>query len=256
MNFKQAAVKILEEAGKPLHYKEITKKALEQNLIQTDGATPWATMSALLSTDVKKEGSSFFIRTEPGHYYLRTLKVQLSDRVEIKDKKPEIIKYRHKISQKLSSKQKGDIAEARVAELIMLYGDEGLSCYRPISDDEGIDIVVKRREKLDVVYVQVKSTFGYKERGFVSTVKEKTLVNKTRLLLIFVYFDLSEGDFFDQVFCVPAPEFLKLTANDKRKTGDRVFTASLNKPEKSKYAEFMIEKRELANKIIEIMDRL
>ncbi len=110
--------------------------------------------------------------------------------------------------------------------------------------------------KLDVVYVQVKSTYGYKDRGFVSSVKESSIVTKERMLIIFVYFDLSEGDLFDQVFCIPAPDFLRLTHNEHKKPGHRVFTVGLNHPDKSKYAEFMIEKRELANRIIEIMDRL
>jgi hypothetical protein len=36
------------------------------------------------------------------------------------------------------------IAEARIAELIMLYGDTTLSCYKPIFD-EGIDLIVKKK---------------------------------------------------------------------------------------------------------------
>ena len=76
------------------------------------------------------------------------------------------------------------------------------------------------------------------------------------MIMVFVYFDLSQGDLFDQVFCIPAPDFLKLTANEDKKPGERVFTVGLRNPDKSKYAEFMIEKRELANRIIEIMDKL
>ena len=61
---------------------------------------------------------------------------------------------------------------------------------------------------------------------------------------------------FDHVFCIPAPDFLRLTYNEDKKPGHRVFTVGLNHPDKSKYAEFMIEKRELANRILEIMDKL
>jgi hypothetical protein len=125
-----------------------------------------------------------------------------------------------------------------------------------MSDDEGIDIIVKRRDKLEVDYIQVKSSYGYKDRGFVATVKEKQIKNKERMILVFVYFDLSSGDLFDQVFCIPAPDFLKLTANEEKQPGKRVFTVGLSHPDKSKYAEFMLEKRELANKIIEILDRV
>ncbi|NQS90319.1 hypothetical protein HQ584_11080 [Patescibacteria group bacterium] len=257
-SFKQAAIETLKELGKPLHYKDITKLAIKNGLIASEGKTPWATMNAQLSMDIVKNGdNSEFIRTDPGYFYLKTLKVSLSDRVKIKDVSAKARIIKHRINKLLSTKQKGDITEARVAELITLYGDEGLSCYRPISDDEGIDIIVKRRGRLEVVYIQVKSTYGYKEdRGFVSKVKEKTIQNKTRMLMVFVYFDLTEGDLYDHVFCIPAPEFLKLTTNKKKKTTDRVFTVGLKNPDRSKYAEFMIEKRELANKIVEIMDKL
>lgn len=45
-SFKLAAIKVLRELKKPLHYKDITKRALEQNLIETSGSIPEATMNA------------------------------------------------------------------------------------------------------------------------------------------------------------------------------------------------------------------
>lgn len=252
-SFKDIAFQILTEQGKPLHYREITDIAIKKGMIKTDGKTPWATMNAQLAMDIKNNGEkSRFHRAEPGYYAVEIEEKRFAGS-EIKSK---VTGALHSINKDLNTKQKGDIAEARVAELITLYGNEGLSCYRPISDDEGIDIIVKKRGELDVVYVQVKSTYGYKDRSFVSTVKEKTIVNKERMLILFVYFDLSEGDLFEHVFCIPAPDFLRLTHNEKKQTGHRVFTVELNNPDKSKYAEFMIEKRELANKILEIMDKL
>ena len=250
-SFKDIAYQILKEAGTPLHYREITGRAQKAGLLKSDGKTPWATMNAVLSVDIKEKGeSSNYIRTDPGHFSLNPkVKKTVSHTVDA-------LIVRKNINQDLNTKQKGDIAEARVAELITLYGKEGLSCYRPISDDEGIDIIVKRRNKLDVVYLQVKSTFAYKDRGFVSSVDEKNIHTKIRMILVFVYFDLSEGDLFDQIYCIPAPEFMKLTENEKRKSGKRVFTVNIDHPERSKFAEFMIEKRELADRLIEIMDKL
>lgn len=254
-SFKDIAYQILKEAGKPLHYREITDMAIKKGLLKSDGKTPWATMNAQLAIDIKNQGAdSRFYRTEPGFYAVEVG----GKKFAVSERGIELTGVRHSIYKNLNQKQKGDIAEARVVELITLYGNEGLSCYRPVSDDEGIDIVVKRKGKLDIVYVQVKSTYGYgrKDRGFVSTVKEKSIVSKERMLIIFVYFDLSEGDLFDQVFCIPAPDFLRLTENKKKRTKNRTFTVGLRHPDRSKYAEFMIEKRELANRIIEIMDRL
>ncbi len=249
--FLQSAQHILEQSGQPLHYKEITQKAIEQGL-QTEGSTPWATMNAKIATDIKKNGEdSLFYRSEPGFYGLNQAGVP---KVAVSEVKAKITGAKHRITSDLNTKQKGDIAEARVAELITLYGDEGLSCYRPISDDEGIDIIVKKRGDLDVAYVQVKSTFGNGSDRFVCSVKEDKIVNKRRMLMVFVYFDLTDGDIHEHVFCVPASEFLKLTHNENKKPGHRVFTVSLNSPDKSKYAKYLIEKRELANKILEIMN--
>ncbi len=251
-SFKDIAYDILKEEGKPLHYREITKIAIQKGLLKSVGKTPWATMNAQLTMNIIQKGTgSQFIRSKPGFYSLNPtqsliLKKQLTYFIA-----------KHKINQKVTSKQKGDIAEARVAELITLYGDEGLSCYKPISDDEGIDLIVKRRGRLEVVYLQVKSTYGYKQdRGFVSTVKDKGLIDKARNIIVFVYFDLATGDFYDNIFCIPMPDFLRLTFNSNKNIKSRVFTVGLNNLDKSKYAEFMIEKRELANRILEIMNKL
>lgn len=255
--FKASAISVLTEAGKPLHYREITDIALKKELLKTEGKTPWATMNAQLSMDIiNKGGSSLFIRSDPGFYGLKTLNVSVVDTTHTKDISGKARIVRHQINNSLTSKQKGDIGEARIAELITLYGDEGLTCYQPMSDDEGLDLIVKKRGSLEVVYVQVKTSYGYKERGFVSTVKEKNIFNKERMLIVFTYFDLSEGDLFPNLFCIPAPDFLRKTTNEKKNTKDRVFTVGLANLDKSKYAEFMIEKRELANRILEIMNKL
>jgi len=225
-SFKAIATKIITEAGNPLHYREITSTAMERGILQTAGKTPWATMNAQLSMDIINNGeNSIFYRAQPGFFGLKSLgitkKATITGRARI---------IKHTVTDSLNTKQKGDIAEARVSELLTLYGDEGLSCYRPISDDEGIDIIVKRRDKLEVAYIQVKSSYGYKDRGFVSSVREKQIINKERMIMVFVYFDLSQGDLFDQVFCIPAPDFLRLTANVDKKPGERVFTVGLRNP--------------------------
>ena len=51
MQFKDAAYEILKDAGKPLHYNEITDIALHRRILETSGKTPHATMGALLYTD-------------------------------------------------------------------------------------------------------------------------------------------------------------------------------------------------------------
>lgn len=46
MAFLEAAHEILKQAGQPLHHREITRRALNQGLIETSGKTPDATMRA------------------------------------------------------------------------------------------------------------------------------------------------------------------------------------------------------------------
>ncbi|MBN1585721.1 winged helix-turn-helix domain-containing protein [Candidatus Uhrbacteria bacterium] len=60
-SFKSVAVRVLKRAGKPLHSKKITEIALGNGWLKSSGATPWATMNALLVTDVnaRKDKSPF-----------------------------------------------------------------------------------------------------------------------------------------------------------------------------------------------------
>ncbi len=69
--YKNSAYKVLSGSDKPLHYREITKKALEMGILETVGATPEASMNAQISVDIKQNGStSIFARLSPGHYSL------------------------------------------------------------------------------------------------------------------------------------------------------------------------------------------
>ncbi len=73
IGFMASAVRVLEEAGEPLHYREITQRALDRGWVVTKGATPEATMNARISAQIKKEGEgSVLIRTEPGVFGMRT----------------------------------------------------------------------------------------------------------------------------------------------------------------------------------------
>jgi restriction system protein len=56
LTFFQAALKVLADAdGGPLHYREITLRALDKGYIQPTGRTPEATIGAILYTHIKKK---------------------------------------------------------------------------------------------------------------------------------------------------------------------------------------------------------
>ncbi|OUO49636.1 hypothetical protein B5F76_13530 [Desulfovibrio sp. An276] len=56
-SFASCAEMVLERFAdkKPMHYREITKKALEQGWLKTKGKTPEATMYAVILTEIKRQ---------------------------------------------------------------------------------------------------------------------------------------------------------------------------------------------------------
>ncbi len=77
MQFKDAAFHILKQSGLPLHYNEITDRAL------TAGQTHHATMGALLYTDTLNENSRFKRADQKGFFTLKeTLSPDIVHQIE------------------------------------------------------------------------------------------------------------------------------------------------------------------------------
>ncbi len=66
------ARRVLQDAGEPLHYREVTRRMRESGLWHTDGKTPDATVNTAFVTDINSNGTrSIFVRQAPGVYGLR-----------------------------------------------------------------------------------------------------------------------------------------------------------------------------------------
>jgi HB1, ASXL, restriction endonuclease HTH domain/Restriction endonuclease len=70
MTFLEAALEILKRERKPLHYKELTEKAMERKLLTFVGRTPEVTMQTQLTNTVKKAPGAPFVRVKPGVFGL------------------------------------------------------------------------------------------------------------------------------------------------------------------------------------------
>src|SRR3989344_6797421 len=82
--FKQSAIEILKKAKTPLHYAEITRLALESGILETEGATPEASMNAQITVDIKtKVEGSDFIKTAPGTFALNPNKKEIKETSKI-----------------------------------------------------------------------------------------------------------------------------------------------------------------------------
>lgn len=249
--FKGVAYEILKETGTPLHAEEITKIALEKGWLKTAGKTPEATMNAQLIVDINKNGDkSLFKKTAPSTFSLNTdTKTVPKEELTEEHEKKEYV-----VSKTLMSVQKGNIVEARVSELILLYGTN-LSCYRPVSDDEGIDLIVKEKASLKSIYIQIKSNFSDDfSRPFVATVKQRSVVDNYSMAFVFCLFDTAKGDVHDYVWFVPAPDFIRMAHKDKNDLLG--FVSGKQKKDTNKWDAYMIDKRDLASRVIEQLKRI
>lgn len=103
MTFLEAAEAVLNESGAPLHYKEITARAIQKGLIQSTGKTPEATMGALLYTAVakaKEQGvAGTFRPTGKAHFGLALSAVggAVQSSIDVQNKKvaKELLDYLH-----------------------------------------------------------------------------------------------------------------------------------------------------------------
>jgi restriction system protein len=136
MNFLDAAYQIVKEAGQPLHYTEIARRALSQKLISPKGQTPAATMGSRLYVDTKKENTRFK-RVSKGYFSIaeRSHSDEISQRVEIINKLT-----RKKLSQLLHD-MPADRFEALIGELLLAIGfDEDTVEVTRYYGDGGIDV--------------------------------------------------------------------------------------------------------------------
>ena len=70
MTFLEAALKILSREGRPLHFKELTERAMTKKLLTFVGRTPEVTMQTQLTAAVKKTPGNPFVRVKPGVFGL------------------------------------------------------------------------------------------------------------------------------------------------------------------------------------------
>jgi len=175
-SFKLAALKILREAKEPLHYEEITKRALDQNLIETSGATPEFTMNAQITRDIKyKKEKSFFKRSKPGIF---TINPNYTEKEEVHEEKEET----EEELETTSTQYVGKAGEHLVVSELLFRGYNATI----MSVDEGLDIVATKSDRL--FNIQVKTSNENKFNKYVSDIRISSFekYNKNNTFYIFV----------------------------------------------------------------------
>jgi len=179
VSFKLAAIKILREANEPLHYEEITKRAIEQGLIETTGATPENTMNAQLSVDIKsKKEKSAFIRSKPGVFSLNSIISQIEEEKEKQDE--EVREEEQKES--ISTQYIGKAGEHLVASELLFRGFNASI----MSVDEGMDIVATKDNSLYNIQVKTSNLNKYNYYVFDLRISSFEKHNKSNTFYIFI----------------------------------------------------------------------
>ena len=189
-SFLDAAEKVLDRFGnrQPMHYREITDKAINRGWLKTSGKTPEATMNAQLVNELKRAKANGepgrFIRTSPGYYSLvRWIGVGLPQQIS---------KHNRKIRKKLLSLLM-DLSPTQFEELVGLLlaemgfesievtkfgGDGGIDARGTllISDVVRIKMAVQaKRWQNNIqrpIVQQVRGSLGVHEQGLIITTSD------------------------------------------------------------------------------------
>lgn len=180
--FKTSAIEILKQEKKPLHYKEITRLALEAGILETEGATPDASMNAQIVMDIKnKKDASDFIKTAPSTYALNPDKKEPEQKEKIEEEEKE---EEEKII--VESGFTGKAGEHLVCSELLFRGFNASI----MSVDVGIDIVATKDNQM--LGIQVKTSNLNKFNTYVFDVR-KVSFERHNTGNVFYIFVLHEG---------------------------------------------------------------
>ena len=157
----------------------------------------------------------------------------------------------------LSSTSKGDIVEDRVKELILLKGQGLLSVYKPVTDTEGIDLIIVKNGMFQPIFLQVKSRFNLQRNSFITNINKKTFNPHHSYFVVGAYFDLSSMELFNNLLLIPSNDIAKKTNAITLK--NRIIysiVSPLILESKSKWSEYLTNKNELTNKLIEKFEEM
>lgn len=135
MNFLDAAYKILSQAKEPLHYTEITARALKAGILDTKGQTPDASMGSRLYVDTKRPNSRFR-RVSRGVFTLaEAASSDISQRITTINRQT-----RSALRKRLMG-MPPERFEGLIAELLLALGfEEDTIEITPFGNDGGVDV--------------------------------------------------------------------------------------------------------------------
>lgn len=148
--------------------------------------------------------------------------------------------------------RKGKAVEHLIAALCVLGSDGELNAWTSLVDDEGVDLVLQRRNRPETLALQVKSRLttarGIAERKrFQSQVRAATLRPRDDLYMLFVVANPTTFD-LGPIWLVPSKEFIENAPAGS--SGKHRFVASAKPGTKDRWAEYLVEKTQLPSRLL------
>ena len=182
LSYCDAAETVLKKEATPLNYRDITKKAVSREFLQTESATPEISMYVSLRSEIKRRQA----RSEPQRFMffgggIFTL-VELVTGAPAKETRSAIEQVREShqkasedLLQALTSAGGGTHFETMVADLLIAIGYKDVEVIGG-KDDQGVDIVCESRDGIvrTRVAIQCKCLKTNKQVGpnIVSTLRD------------------------------------------------------------------------------------
>ncbi len=173
MKYLEAACEVLRQEGRPLHLKEIVRRAVKQKLIETRNPTPHHALGAQIGVEIRKKGEgSRFVKDEAAKatYGLRNYSAPASA-----EPRPRGAAAGGRTSRRRGPDFVGPGGELLVqSELLFRQYEVG----KPVPDI-GVDIVARKGGKTFYIQVKTRNTEGphsydIKKRSFDRTPKQST----------------------------------------------------------------------------------
>jgi hypothetical protein len=158
----------------------------------------------------------------------------------------------------LSTQAKGDIVEDRIKEFLLLHGQGLLSVYKPVSDTEGIDLIVVRNGRFHPLFLQVKGRYTlHQGRSLILSVKVKTFTPHANYYVIGAYFDPNTLEVDSNLLFIPSKDLVKNAVKVSSKNGEWYrIVSSIGDKSSGKWTEYLIKKEDLATKLIEKFEEM
>jgi len=161
-SFADAAHVIMQDAGNPMHYANITEDAIKRELIVTEAKSPAVGMYISMRNDIKRRAQTGqpqrFYFHGAGRFSLAEILLQ-PGRKEEKTVFERVSESRQEASnllyQRLTSRNQGENFELLISDLLTAMGYEDVEVIGG-KDDQGVDIICSKRDGLSRTRIAVQ----------------------------------------------------------------------------------------------------